>query len=107
MATRFGDSPTSSTRDFRHPLTVMEAFQQSADRGALTRCGRSGGTEQRGANVLVAKAACQMVAVQNGCEQADILSPCRIEAGGTAVRHPLRLGELPQLLVRRRGIIDD
>ena len=48
-----------------------------------------------------------MVAIQDRREQTNVLAACRIEAGGTALSDTLGFGEVSQVLIGRRGIIDD
>ena len=66
---------------------MVQALEQSPDRAALPR--RTGnGAEQRGANVLVAEATSNVVAIQDGGEQTD-----GVAAGGKARPGAVQMGE--------------
>src|SRR5882757_5647506 len=107
MAARFRYSPASGPRNLRNQLPVVQAFDQTTNCGALLmRSGRSV-AEQCGADVLVAKAPRDVVAIEDRREQANVRAAGRVEAGGTPFVHAFGFGELAQLLVSRRGILDD
>jgi hypothetical protein len=101
------DAPAPRPRDFRLKVPRVQVLDQARNFRAPTPVRLGVGTEQRGADVFVPEPARDVVAIQDGGEQAEIVTPGRIDARRVPTRHRLRFGELTQLLVRRGRMVDD
>src|ERR1700693_1546935 len=106
MAAALRDTPATRTRNLRQELARVQTLEKSSHRRAATGRILGVGAEQRAANVAIAKATGDVIAVENGGEQLDVLAMGRIEARQTAAGHHLRFGELTQLLVGGSGVVD-
>ena len=72
MTSSLRDAPTSCARNLRDQLPRMQTLQESSDRRATTEGVLRVGAEHGGSDVAVAKAAGDVVAVQDGREQAHM-----------------------------------
>src|SRR5262245_2454194 len=103
----FRHAPAPCTRDLGHQMAYVESLEQAPH----SRAGTSSlgwfqeSTEQGFPDVAVAKAARDVVAIQNRPEPAYVVTPRRVEAGVAVAVDYLRLGQLPQFRVGRRRIV--
>ena len=97
----FTDVPTSGAWDFGDQAAHVQTLEQPPHCGAMTTTfpGIVGCPEEQHANVGVAKAPYQMVAVQHRPEQLHIRTSGRVEARITATGNHIRLGELLDLSI--------
>src|SRR5262245_10010046 len=87
-------------------MACVQAFEEPSNRGAASATVLDIDAVQRLADVLVAKAPGDVIVVQNGAEETEIVVTRRIEAGEATAGDGLRLGQLTQLLVCRSWVVD-
>lgn len=102
-----GDAPAPSSWDFGYELTHVQSFDEASDGGALFRRRLDALAEQGVPDVFVAKAASDVVAIEDRGEESDLFTPGRIETGRVASRRTFRFGQFAEFLVCRGRIIDD
>ena len=104
-----GDTPSTGPGDFGDQGSDMQPFEQATDLVGLAaaEAGITGVLKELSADVLVAESVQQMVALENGLKQPDVVTGSRIKASVASLSDNFSLREPGYLLVGPRRVMDD